>query len=70
MAARFDPLLARESTGYVVVLCPDRWFLDRIATYILAFEGNSKVTFFDGIVPRSGEGGTARTARPEQRVGG
>jgi sulfate-transporting ATPase len=27
---------------------PDRWFLDRIATHILAFEGESKVTFFDG----------------------
>ena len=26
----------------------DRWFLDRIATHILAFEGESKVTFFDG----------------------
>ena len=26
----------------------DRWFLDRIATHILAFEGESKVTSFDG----------------------
>ena len=26
----------------------DRWFLDRIATHILAFEGDSKVVFFDG----------------------
>ncbi len=26
----------------------DRWFLDRIATHILAFEGNSQVTYFEG----------------------
>jgi len=32
----------------VVVISHDRWFLDRIATHILAFEGESKVTFFDG----------------------
>jgi ATPase subunit of ABC transporter with duplicated ATPase domains len=30
------------------VISPDRWFLNRIATHILAFEGESKVTFFDG----------------------
>ncbi len=34
--------------GCVVVVSHDRWFLDRIATHILAFEGNGKVTFFDG----------------------
>ena len=34
--------------GCVVVISHDRWFLDRIATHILAFEGDSKVTFFDG----------------------
>jgi energy-dependent translational throttle protein EttA len=32
----------------VVVISHDRWFLDRIATHVLAFEGDSKVTFFDG----------------------
>jgi sulfate-transporting ATPase len=31
-----------------MVISHDRWFLDRIATHILAFEGNSTVTFFDG----------------------
>jgi len=31
-----------------VVVSHDRWFLDRIATHILAFEGDSKVVFFDG----------------------
>ncbi|HUI46496.1 MAG TPA: energy-dependent translational throttle protein EttA [Nitrospirota bacterium] len=34
--------------GCAVVISHDRWFLDRIATHILAFEGESKVAFFDG----------------------
>jgi sulfate-transporting ATPase len=34
--------------GCALVISHDRWFLDRIATHILAFEGNSKVTFFQG----------------------
>ncbi len=34
--------------GCVVVISHDRWFLDRIATHILAFEGDSRVTFFQG----------------------
>ncbi len=34
--------------GCAVVVSHDRWFLDRIATHILAFEGDSKVTFFEG----------------------
>ena len=34
--------------GCAVVISHDRWFLDRIATHILAFEGNSKVHFFEG----------------------
>jgi ATP-binding cassette ChvD family protein len=34
--------------GCAVVISHDRWFLDRIATHILAFEGNSRVTFFQG----------------------
>jgi energy-dependent translational throttle protein EttA len=34
--------------GCAVVISHDRWFLDRIATHILAFEGDSKVLFFDG----------------------
>lgn len=34
--------------GCVMVISHDRWFLDRIATHILAFEGNSEVVFFDG----------------------
>ncbi len=34
--------------GCVVVISHDRWFLDRIATHILAFEGNSEVVWFEG----------------------
>ena len=34
--------------GSVMVISHDRWFLDRIATHILAFEGESKVTWFEG----------------------
>lgn len=34
--------------GCAVVISHDRWFLDRIATHILAFEGDSAVVFFDG----------------------
>ncbi|KQR81030.1 ABC transporter ATP-binding protein [Burkholderia sp. Leaf177] len=41
-----DALL--EFAGSVLVISHDRWFLDRIATHIIAFEGDSQVTFFDG----------------------
>ena len=34
--------------GCAVVVSHDRWFLDRIATHILAFEGDSQVTWFEG----------------------
>lgn len=34
--------------GCAVIISHDRWFLDRVATHILAFEGNSQVYFFDG----------------------
>jgi ATPase subunit of ABC transporter with duplicated ATPase domains len=34
--------------GCAVVISHDRWFLDRVATHILAFEGDSKVTWYDG----------------------
>src|SRR5688572_3479933 len=37
-----------EFAGSVLVISHDRWFLDRIATHILAFEGDSKVAFFAG----------------------
>ncbi len=35
--------------GSVVVISHDRWFLDRVATHVLAFEGDSRVLFFDGM---------------------
>jgi sulfate-transporting ATPase len=41
-----DALL--EFAGSVMVISHDRWFLDRIATHILSFEGDSQVVFFDG----------------------
>jgi ATP-binding cassette ChvD family protein len=34
--------------GCAIVISHDRWFLDRVATHILAFEGDSRVTWFDG----------------------
>jgi ATPase subunit of ABC transporter with duplicated ATPase domains len=34
--------------GCAVVISHDRWFLDRIATHMLAFEGDSKVFWFEG----------------------
>jgi ATP-binding cassette ChvD family protein len=37
-----------EFPGCAVVISHDRWFLDRVATHILAFEGDSKVVWFEG----------------------
>jgi energy-dependent translational throttle protein EttA len=37
-----------EFPGCAVIITHDRWFLDRIATHILAFEGDSEVTWFEG----------------------
>ena len=34
--------------GCAVVISHDRWFLDRIATHVLAFEGDSQVRWFEG----------------------
>ncbi|MEX0837588.1 MAG: energy-dependent translational throttle protein EttA [Gemmatimonadota bacterium] len=48
-----DTLRALENAildfaGSVLVISHDRWFLDRVATHILAFEGNSRVVWFEG----------------------
>jgi energy-dependent translational throttle protein EttA len=37
-----------DFAGCAVVISHDRWFLDRIATHILAFEGNSEAVWFEG----------------------
>ncbi|MBB3047360.1 ATP-binding cassette ChvD family protein [Litorivivens lipolytica] len=55
--------------GCAMVISHDRWFLDRIATHILAYEGNSEVVFFEGnyteyhedLIARKGE-----KAQPER----
>ena len=41
-----DALL--EFAGSALVISHDRWFLDRIATHIIAYEGDSQVVFFNG----------------------
>ena len=46
LRAREEALLAFP--GCAMVISHDRWFLDRVATHILAYEGDSKVTFFEG----------------------
>ena len=46
MRALEDALL--EFGGSAVIISHDRWFLDRVCTHILAFEGDSQVTFFPG----------------------
>ena len=37
-----------DFAGCAVIISHDRWFLDRIATHILAFEGNSEVVWYEG----------------------
>ena len=37
-----------DFAGCAVVITHDRWFLDRVATHILAFEGDSQMTWFEG----------------------
>jgi ATPase subunit of ABC transporter with duplicated ATPase domains len=41
-------LAIENYAGCAVVVSHDRWFLDRVATHILAFEGESQVRFFEG----------------------
>jgi energy-dependent translational throttle protein EttA len=49
--------------GSIVVISHDRWFLDRIATHILAFEGDSQAVFFEGNY-------TEYEADHKERIGG
>ena len=39
---------ALKASGCAVIISHDRWFLDRIATHILAFEGESHLEWFEG----------------------
>ena len=52
--------------GCVVVISHDRWFLDRICTHILAFEGESKVLLFDGNYSEYEEDRKSRLGRRRQ----
>jgi hypothetical protein len=43
-----DPGNSEDDAGCAMIISHDRWFLDRIATHILAFEGDSHVEWFEG----------------------
>src|SRR4030088_2479615 len=51
-----------EFAGTVLVISHDRWFLDRIATHIIAFEGDSSGYFFDGNYQEEKDNKKARAA--------
>ena len=53
--------------GCAVVISHDRWFLDRIATHMLAFEGDGKVVFFDGNYSEYEENKKARLGNAEPK---
>ncbi len=52
--------------GCAIVISHDRWFLDRIATHILAFEGDSQAVFFEGNYSEYEEDHRARTGGDDQ----
>ena len=54
-------------SGCVLVITHDRWFLDRIATHILAFEGNSSVVWFEGNYAEYDEAHKKRLGIDEER---
>lgn len=54
--------------GCAVVISHDRWFLDRICTHILAFEGDSKVVFFEGSYSEYEENRRKRDNTPPHRL--
>jgi ATPase subunit of ABC transporter with duplicated ATPase domains len=61
-----------EFAGCAVVISHDRWFLDRICTHILAFEGDGKVFFFEGSyteyeINKAARLGTDEIKRPRYR---
>ena len=58
--------------GTVLLISHDRWFMDRLATHIIAFEGDSTVTFFEGKLlglrgePKGAAGGSGAAAAAVQ----
>lgn len=56
-----------EFAGCAVVISHDRWFLDRICTHILAFEGDSKVFYFEGSYSEYEENKMKRLGREEPK---
>lgn len=57
-----------EFAGCAVVISHDRWFLDRICTHILAFEGDSKVFYFEGSYSEYEENKMKRLGREEPKL--
>ena len=57
-----------EFAGCAVVISHDRWFLDRICTHILAFEGNSEVFFFEGSYSEYEENKMKRLGNEEPKL--
>jgi energy-dependent translational throttle protein EttA len=57
-----------EFPGSAVVISHDRWFLDRIATHILAFEGDSEVTWFEGNYSEYEQDHKRRAASPVNQL--
>ena len=57
-----------EFAGCAVVISHDRWFLDRISTHILAFEGSGQATFYEGNYQAYEARPTAATFSVEQRA--
>ena len=56
-----------DFAGCAVIISHDRWFLDRICTHILAFEGDSNVFFFEGSYSEYEENKIKRMGREEPK---
>ena len=57
-----------DFAGCAVIISHDRWFLDRICTHILAFEGDSNVFFFEGSYSEYEENKLRRLGREEKAI--
>ena len=53
--------------GCAVIISHDRWFLDRVATHVLAFEGDSQVTWFEGNFEATRSGATSASGAEADR---